>query len=240
MIKNSFIILPGIGKRTEENLWNWGIKEWRDFLNEDKIKGISSKRKVLYDQILKQAQKAILSEDSSFFIDKLPTSENHRLYHHFKDEAVFLDIEVEHITSDITIIGLFDGFDTKVMVKDYNLDLGVLKRELQNYKLLVTYNGSTFDIPFLSKKFPDLIPNIPHLDLKTVCQRKGYKGGLKEIEEKMDIKRDNEIIQTLKSGEPYQLYRMWKGSGDDYYLNLLVKYNEEDVINLKTIADKLC
>lgn len=240
MIRNSFIILPGIGKRTEKKFWERGIKEWRDFLNEDKIKGVSSKRKVQYDRILKQAQKAILSGYSSFFIDKLPSSETYRLYPLFKDEAVFLDIEVEHITKDITIIGLFDGFDTKVMVKDYNLDLRVLKRELQNYKLLITYNGSTFDIPFLSKKFPDLIPNIPHMDLKTVCQREGYNGGLKEIEKDLGIKRENEIIQRLDSGEPYQLYRMWRGSGDEYYLNLLVKYNEEDVINLKTIADKLC
>ena len=30
---------------------------------------------------------------------------------------------------------------------------------------------------------------------------------------------------------------MYKASGDDYYLKLLVEYNEEDVINLKKVAD---
>ncbi len=31
---------------------------------------------------------------------------------------------------------------------------------------------------------------------------------------------------------------MYRASGDEYYLNLLVEYNEDDVINLKTVADK--
>jgi len=30
---------------------------------------------------------------------------------------------------------------------------------------------------------------------------------------------------------------MYRVTGDDYYLKLLVEYNEDDIINLKTIAD---
>ena len=30
---------------------------------------------------------------------------------------------------------------------------------------------------------------------------------------------------------------MYRATGNDYYLNLLIEYNEEDIINLKTIAD---
>jgi len=66
----------------------------------------------------------------------------------------------------------------------------------------------------------------------------GFTGGLKNIEKEFGIKR-NKIIEKIYNGDPLLLWRMYKGSGDDYYLNLLVEYNEEDIINLKTIADTL-
>ena len=30
---------------------------------------------------------------------------------------------------------------------------------------------------------------------------------------------------------------MYKGGGDKYYLDLLVEYNEEDIVNLRQLAD---
>ena len=30
---------------------------------------------------------------------------------------------------------------------------------------------------------------------------------------------------------------MYRATGDDYYLKLLIEYNEEDIINLKKIAE---
>ena len=41
----------------------------------------------------------------------------------------------------------------------------------------------------------------------------------------------------MYGGDPLKLWRMFKGSGDEYYLNLLVEYNEEDIINLKKITE---
>jgi len=65
----------------------------------------------------------------------------------------------------------------------------------------------------------------------------GLNGGLKEIEKKLEIIRSNEIVEQMYSGDPALLHRMWRGSGDEDYLQLLVEYNEEDVINLKKIAE---
>ena len=53
----------------------------------------------------------------------------------------------------------------------------------------------------------------------------------------MGIKRQNKIVEKMYGGDPAKLYRMWRGSGDERFLKLLVEYNEEDVINLKQIAD---
>ena len=112
----------------------------------------------------------------------------------------------------------------------------LLKKELEKYKLIITYNGSTFDIPFIKKRYPRLLPDIPNFDLRVTCQRIGLTGGLKKIEKELGIKR-NEIIEKFYGGDPLTLWKMFMASGDEYYINLLVEYNEDDVFNLKKIAD---
>ena len=59
----------------------------------------------------------------------------------------------------------------------------------------------------------------------------------KEIEKKLSITRDNKIVEQMYSGDAALLHRMWRGSGNSQYLQLLVEYNEEDVINLRKIAE---
>ncbi len=237
MIKNSFMILEKIGNKKEKNIWGQEICSWDDFLKAEDIKGIDNSRKKHYDRRIIEARKALYNLDSSYFLGKLPQSEMWRLYSFFREEAVFLDIEVDNVMGDVIVVGLFDGFDTKTMIKAINLDFKALEEELKKYKLIVTFNGAVFDVPFLKKRYPNLLPEVPVFDLRVLCSRLGYKGGLKQIEKDFGIRR-NRIIQEMYSGDPYLLYRMFKGSGDKDYLNLLVEYNEEDVINLKIIADK--
>ncbi|MBT3721633.1 hypothetical protein HN789_05275 [archaeon] len=239
MIQNSFIFLPRIKQKKEQNIWDQGVNNWNDFLTCD-IKGISKPTKANYNRIIEKSKQALRENNSNYFVGKLSSIETWRLYDYFKDEAIFLDIEASSSTSKnayLTVIGIYDGMNTKIMVKNYNLDLNKLKNELHKYKLIITFNGSSFDIPFLNKKHPGVLPRIPHIDLRHICAKIGLTGGLKQIEKKLKIKRSNIIIEKLYGGDPIKLYRMFLGSGDPYYLKLLVEYNEEDVINLKKIAD---
>jgi len=237
MIRSSFIFLDNLGSRREQNLWHEGIDSWDDFLNQEDIPGIGSKRRSHYARKIKEAQHALYSFDSEYFFDKLPSTETWRLYDFFKEDAVFLDIETSGVNGHITVIGLYDGINTKVMVKDVNLDLHALKDELKKYKLLVTFNGSVFDVPFLEKRYPGLIPKIPHFDLRFLCSSLGWSGGLKQIERQFGIER-KKIIEKLYGGDAISLYRMFRATGDRYYLDLLIEYNEDDCINLKKIADE--
>tara|TARA_Y100000310_G_C20669037_1_gene809220 strand:- start:1497 stop:2261 length:765 start_codon:yes stop_codon:yes gene_type:complete len=238
MITRTFLFLPGISKKSEQNLWQQGIHSWDDFLKTKHIKGMSAVRKAAANALLKKAKDALREENVTFFAKLLPLAEHWRMYEYFKEDAAYLDIETEHVTKELTVIGLFDGIRTKTMIAGVNLDLKALQKELAHYKLIITYNGNTFDLPFLRKRYPKLLPNVPTIDLRVVAQRCGYKGGLKQIEKQLDIKR-NAVIERISGGDPAKLYRMWKGSGDDHYLQLLVEYNEEDVANLHTIAAKL-
>jgi len=237
MIQQSFIFLDKIDNKTEQNIWQQGIENWDSFLNSKKIKGIATPRKKYYDRQLLKAKSELYNLNSQYFL-KLPQSEMWRLYGFFKGECVFLDIETSGMDKfdDITVIGLFDGLETKTMIKGINLNFYELKKELRKYRLIITFNGSTFDIPFIRKRYPDLLPNVPNFDLRVACQRVGLTGGLKEIEKKLGIKR-NEIIEKMYGGDALLLWKMFRASGDDYYLRLLVEYNEEDVFNLKKIAD---
>ncbi|MBN1502586.1 ribonuclease H-like domain-containing protein [Candidatus Woesearchaeota archaeon] len=239
MIRRSFIFLDRIGPKQEANIRKQGINDWQDFLEQEKIKGISNKAKSYYNRKIKEARTELFNGNSSYFTKILPTAEVWRLYDFFEDQSVFLDIETSGVSmsSFITVFGLYDGMETKIMVRDINLDLNKLKKELKNYRLIVTFNGSSFDIPFIRKRYQALLPNIPHFDLKHACIKLGLTGGLKEVERSLGIKRQNPIVERLYGGDPYLLWRMFKGSGEEHYLKLLVEYNEEDVINLKQIAD---
>lgn len=236
MIRNSFIILDGVGKRLEENIWKQGITSWELFLDKRIVRGISKRRKELYDNEINRASKALYELNSSYFIEKLPLSETWRLYEFFKDEAIFLDIETS-MDRNISIIGLFDGIETKIMIKNINLDYIALKNELMKYKLIVTFNGASFDLPILKRKFPNLLPRIPHFDVRFACRKINLNGGLKEVEKKLGIERCIEVKSY--SFDAIQLWDMFKKTKNKYYLELLIKYNEEDVINLKSVSDRV-
>jgi len=238
MIRQSYIFLDRTGKKGEENIWKQGIKNWDDFLNASTIKSISKKSKAYYDRQIRAAEKELYNQNSRYFSDILPLVEHWRLYNFFKDEAVFLDIETTGLgkDDDIIMVGLFDGVDTKLMIRGFNLDFRLLKQALTRYKLIVTFNGATFDLPFINKRYLGTVPDIPHIDLRPLCQRVGLTGGLKMIEKQLGIKR-NPLIEKMYGGDVYRLWRMYRASGDEHYLNLLVEYNEDDCINLKKIAD---
>jgi len=239
MITNSFIFLERIGNKLEQNIWKNGIDNWENFLERNKIKGLSKHRKLYYDRKILNARKALYNFDSSYFLDLLPTSEMWRLYDFFREDAVFLDIETTGLSkneNDITVFGLYDGINTKIMIKGINFDCNELKKELQKYKLIVTFNGASFDIPFIEKIYPNLLPKIPNFDVKSATDKLNLKGGLKNIEKILGIKR-TPIVEKFYGGDALTLWKMYRATGDEHYLNLLVEYNEFDVINLKIVAE---
>lgn len=237
MIRKSFVFLEKITPAKEKKIRNQGINTWDDFLAAEKIKGISDKSKKYYDKKIREARKHLYEFDSKYFAKHLAQKEHWRLYDFFKDEAVYLDIEISGHTKkdDITVIGLFDGYETKTMVNGVNLDYHKLKQELKKYKLIVTFNGSVFDVPYIRKRYGDIIPNIPHFDLRFAAKKIGLAGGLKEIEKQLGIQRP-EIVNRMYGGDAILLRRKWLATGDEDFLKLLIEYNEEDTINLQKIA----
>jgi hypothetical protein len=236
MLKESFVVLPGVRQRTERKLWQQSIHSWDDFLGAKTIKGLGDARKEQFDNHLRHAHERLRKQDASFFATALPFSEQWRLYNQFKDEAVYLDIETNGYYSGITVVGLSDGVDTKTFVRGFNLDKRAIEKELSNYKMIVTFNGASFDLPVIERFF-GLKFNVPHVDLRFVCQKVGYTGGLKAIEKSLRISRRPEV-EGISGEDAVYLWEMWKSTGDKEYLNKLVMYNEEDILNLRPLAEK--
>ncbi len=239
MIANSFIFLERVGDKLEQNIWKSGIYDWDAFLKIENIKGLSRHRKLYCDRKILNARKALYNFDSNYFLELLPQSEMWRLYDFFKEDAVFLDIETTGLSKnwdDITVFGLYDGINTKTMIKGINLNYDALKKELQKYKLIVTFNGASFDLPFIEKRYPGLLPKIPNFDVRSITNRLGLRGGLKNIEKELCIKR-NSVIEKFYGGDALTLWKMYRATGDEHYIKLLVEYNEYDIINLKNVAE---
>lgn len=237
MIRQSFCFLPRTGLGKEKKVWQQDIHDWNTFLDTKNIKGFSEKTKQQADEVLQTCRKKLFEEDAVWFAQTLKNSEHWRLYNIFKDEAVYLDIETDGYYGSITVVGLYDGQQTKTFVRGINLDRKVLAEELAKYKMIVTFNGASFDLPVIRRYF-NLTTSVPHVDLRFVCQKVRLVGGLKSIEQELGIKR-SEDVYGMNGVDAVALWQLFKQTKEKEHLERLVKYNEEDIINLPLIARKV-
>jgi uncharacterized protein len=107
---------------------------------------------------------------------------------------------------------------------------------LADVDVLVTFNGTQFDLPVLKAFFPDLILPPLHLDLRFILARLGYRGGLKRLEPLFGIYRAPEVA-GLNGFDAVLLWDRFQ-RGDLTARKLLLQYNEEDVLNLETLMEQ--
>lgn len=239
MLKNSFIILDRIGYGREEKLWRRGIMCWEDFLDMKGIAGISKREKEHHDRELSISADCLEKGLSEHFTSCLKSKDLWRLYPDFKDKACFLDIETTGLSphsSDLTVLGVYDGTDVRTYIKGVNLTEDSVAEELSRHKLFLSFYGSAFDIPFIQKKYPNIRLNKPHIDLCFASRRLGLTGGLKKIERTLGIER-TEDVSGIDGFEAVRLWNRWTKKKDRNALEKLIEYNRADVVNLEVLAD---
>jgi len=239
MIRNTFSILYGIGEKLERKLWRSGILTWNDFINASDLHFISHHKKKEFDQCLSSALREIESANAVYFAETVKRREHWRLFDTFKGEAICLDIETNGFMPEsggyVTMIGIYDGFDYKCLVRGIDLTPENLKRKLSGYKYLITFYGAAFDIPFIMRSMPGLNFDILHFDLCFGSKRLGFNGGLKKLEMDIGIER-HEMVKGMNGYDAVMLWEQAK-NGSDEALALLTLYNKEDTVNLYKIAD---
>jgi uncharacterized protein YprB with RNaseH-like and TPR domain len=238
MLRQSFVILRGVGNRTENRLRSLGVNDWDAFLSRGELAGIGPARKAAMDAHLRALSKCLERGDAGTLANGLPASEKWRLYPDFRERAAFLDIETTglDLPATVTVVGVFVGRDHTPLVRGVNLSRGALERALRPAKILVTFNGGSFDLPALRMAFPGIGLDQPHIDLRHLAPRAGIHGGLKSVERQLGIQRKREI-RMLCSHDAAYLWRIWERKRSGNALRLLIDYNRADCENLRQVGD---
>ena len=165
-----------------------------------------------------------------------------KLYARHLNESLCVDIETTHFNGPISVMGVFKPEDGPVeslsFVRGRDLTQENLRTVFSDVRLLITFNGVSFDIPRIRREFPGALPeSIPVLDLYRLAWRLGFNTNLKVLENTFGISRLEE-----EQSQRFSAVRLWKRYAafrDEEALQKLIAYNRQDTINLYPLANYL-
>jgi len=151
-------------------------------------------------------------------------------------EDVFLDIETSWERT-ITVIGFTAPSTGMVQLVAPDISAESLLDALPQHGRIFTFNGDMFDLPVIRKQLDvDLTDRFESWDLWKICRAAGIRGGQKKIEVELGISRESEGI-TGK--DAMNLWRAWWEDTEREALDILLRYNAEDVLGMMRIVEFL-
>jgi uncharacterized protein YprB with RNaseH-like and TPR domain len=246
MLGSTFQLAAGLGPTREHMLWRHGFACWADYAGSSSLASaplgapIRAKMKPI-DRALRAAiavaSEALAARDVERLATIVPTGEHWRLFDVFGEGALYVDIE----TSDdvighagISAVGVLDQRGPRLFLA--GRDLAAFPEWAVGCSLLVTFNGSSFDLPILRQAFPEWQPPPAHVDLRHVLARLGHRGTLKQLEEwlpALHLERP-EPLRALNATGASALFHRGR-NGDREALRRFAEYNLYDTINLRTL-----
>lgn len=154
----------------------------------------------------------------------------------------YLDIETTGLSprnADVTVVGLAverGNMLEVIQMVHPGIEERSLRAALKGVQTIYTYNGRRFDLPFLRKRLGiHLEKSFVHRDLMYDCWQRNLKGGLKRVEQTLNIPRR---LKDINGWMAVQLWQDYIDHHDTDALQTLLEYNREDVLNLQTL--RLC
>ena len=240
MLEHTFRHLPHIGTQRDRLLRQEGCGCWRDVL--DAPRPLAGLDRFAWDEVraaAERSQRALEADDASYFAATLPPSEHWRVLARWFDHASFFDIETSGLSADsiVTLVCCFHEGQPLRFLAGENLD--DFLELLDEVKLLVSFNGASFDVPRVLDRFH--IPALPcgHIDLRWLCHHAGWRGGLKKIEVALGLRRPPDL-EGLGGAEAVWLWQAWSERGDERARRTLERYCAADTVMLKLLAGRLC
>ena len=237
MIRRRFCLFEGIGPKREQAIRAAGISDWEQFLAADKVPGLSQGSYISVTSQIHLWSAALDRQDAAFLARIVPESEHWALFGELGDSVRYLDIETTGLSPsyhDVTVVGVYDGHQYMSLTKGMGLTAKALREALAGCRILVSYFGRAFDVPFLRASFPEVSFDFAHFDLCFTGRKVGLTGGLKTVEKTLGIERKDTIAET----DGFEAVRLWHRyeRGDTSALTRLIEYNRADTMNLATIA----
>lgn len=232
MLQQTFLHLSGVGEATERRFWQAGFTAWTEVLDAPKLPFWRSKQNAVKAEI-EESLRRLENKDAAWFCSRLPAGQAWRIFPEFRDSCACLDIETtggqlaeEHITS----IALCARGEVKTYVYGRNLE-NFLDDALE-HSTFITFNGRCFDVPYMERFFNSRFSH-GHIDLRFVFKPLGFTGGLKALEKRFDLDRDE--LDGVDGLTAVWLWREFDASGDPLALETLLAYNAMDTVNLETL-----
>lgn len=232
MLTRTFSHLPGVGPKKEKRLWDRGIRSWDRFI-EGAGPGPGDR---LYRDLLCESSRRLAAGEPLYFTKLLPSSEHWRVFTEFRNETAYLDIETNGLAGRhgyITAISVYDGREVRAFVRGENLD--AFPAHIERFKVLVTYNGRCFDVPFIENSFNIRLAKA-HIDLRFVLASLGLRGGLKGCEKAFGMDRGE--LDGVDGFFAVLLWEEYRRTGRSEVLDTLLAYNVLDTVNLERLMVK--
>ena len=238
LLRRSFQHLPGISASVEARLWAEGISDWTDLIRHTPVQlDLYRKRGGALQSAVEASEDALANSDIAYFANRLPKREFYRIATSFPERCVFLDIESTGLSThydQVTLVGWSVGSTYTVLVDPSQI--GQLERDLREHPMIVTFNGSLFDLPFLAKRFKTDWSGHFHVDLRYLAKRVGLTGGQKKIEVEIGLTREGSL-EGITGAEAVALWFDYK-EGDLNALRELVRYNHADIEGMKFLFEE--
>lgn len=172
------------------------------------------------------------------------------------DDSIFFDIETTGLNAKydkIISINTLVKSNNKIYIYQFFSDSDVDEKKIikefisliYNKKYIVTYNGNSFDIPFINKKskkynYDFTFDNYIKIDLLNDIYFLRNKLNLvslklKAVEEYFSIKRKD----SLNGKDIIRLYTSYLLNNKKEYRDLILQHNFEDVFNLPLLFDNI-
>lgn len=232
MLNNTFCHIKGIGQKSEKRLWNSGVMTWQDVLDSAE-RGSSSLITPALVSGVKESMSHLETDNARYFSRMLCATETWRIFSDFRHSVAYLDIETTGMAGtreEITTISVYDGVTIYYYIRGQNLER--FARDIQKYRLLVTYNGKCFDLPVIRRLLHAPMDQA-HIDLRYLLHSLGYRGGLKGCEKQLGIDRDE--LDGLDGYFAILLWQDYIRNKNGKALETLLAYNILDAVNLERL-----